>query len=100
MKEQLWNREYLTSLRVKHLSGKDKQETYPSEGDILLIKGDEKNRRKWKLGKVTKLIRGKDQVMVREFLFRQSMEYLRDRLNWCTHWSYSATTPNPRPRSK
>ena len=29
----------------------------------MLIKGDEKNRNKWKMGKVTELIRGKDNVV-------------------------------------
>ena len=31
--------------------------------DILLIKGKEKNRNKWKIGKVTKLIKGNDEVV-------------------------------------
>ena len=29
----------------------------------MLIKGDEKNRSQWKMGKVTRLIRGKDEVV-------------------------------------
>ena len=59
-----WQREYLTSLRQRHLQTNIKSTTVgPNEGDIVLIKGDEKNRNKWKMGKVTKLIRGKDNVV-------------------------------------
>ena len=36
---------------------------HPNEGDIVLIKGDEKNRNKWEIGKLTKLICGKDKVV-------------------------------------
>ena len=37
-------------------------ESYPKEGDIVLIKGEEKNRM-CKFGKVTMLIRGRDGVV-------------------------------------
>ena len=33
------------------------------EGDVVLIKGDEKNRGKWKTGVVNKLIPGRDGVV-------------------------------------
>ena len=32
-------------------------------GDVMLIKGDERNRAKWKIGIVTELITGKDKVV-------------------------------------
>ena len=58
-----WQREYLTSLRQRHQTNIKSTTVGPNEGDIVLIKGDEKNRNKWKMGKVTKLIRGKDNVV-------------------------------------
>ncbi|XP_046846776.1 uncharacterized protein LOC124440422 [Xenia sp. Carnegie-2017] len=66
IKTQFWNRwqrEYLTSLRQSNLVNKSATESHPKEGDIVLIKGDNKNRNMWKIGKVTMLIRGRDGVM-------------------------------------
>ncbi|XP_046841041.1 uncharacterized protein LOC124435136 [Xenia sp. Carnegie-2017] len=66
IKTQLWNRwqrEYLTSLRQRNQVNKSATESHPKEGDIVLIKGDEKNRNMWKIGKVTMLIRGRDGVV-------------------------------------
>ena len=42
---------------------KAKEEKHPSEGDIVLIKGEDKNRNRWKMGRVTRLIHGRDQVV-------------------------------------
>ena len=64
VKNHLWNRwqrEYLTSLRQRY-QGRTRSKN-PSEGDIVLVKGEEKNRNKWKIGKVTKLIKGNDEVV-------------------------------------
>ncbi len=58
-----WQREYLTSLRQRYQTNHRSVTGHPKEGDIVLIKGEEKNRNKWKIGKVTKLIRGKDKVV-------------------------------------
>ncbi len=58
-----WQREYLTSLRQRYQTNHRSLTGHPKEGDIVLIKGEEKNRNKWKIGKVTKLIRGKDKVV-------------------------------------
>ena len=56
-----WSREYLTALRERHrITGGTGG---PGEGDIVIIKGDEKNRNAWKMGKVTKLLTGKDGVV-------------------------------------
>ena len=66
VKDSLWNRwtrEYLTSLRERHRLLKAKEEKHPSEGDIVLIKGEDKNRNRWKMGRVTRLIHGRDQVV-------------------------------------
>lgn len=42
---------------------KKKDENHPNVGSLVLIKGEEKNRNKWKIGKVVRLIRGRDQVV-------------------------------------
>ncbi|XP_046841867.1 uncharacterized protein LOC124435981 [Xenia sp. Carnegie-2017] len=65
IKTQLWNRwqrEYLTSLRQRNQVNKSAT-SHSKEGDIFLIKGDEKNRNMWKIGKLTMLIRGRDGVV-------------------------------------
>ena len=67
VKNHLWNRwqrEYLTSLRQRY-QGRTRSKSHPNEGDIVLIKGEKKNRNKWKIGKVTKLIKGNDEVVTK-----------------------------------
>ena len=46
--------------------GKSRDSDYPEIGEIVLIIGNEKNRGKWKKGRVLRHIRGKDGV-VREY---------------------------------
>ena len=58
-----WQREYLTSLRQRYQANTRSTTGHPNEGDIVLTKGDEKNGNKCKIGKVTKLIFGKDKVV-------------------------------------
>ncbi len=56
-----WSKEYVRSLREKHrLVKQDASHTSPAIGDIVIIRGDEKNRNLWKLGKVVRLISGRD----------------------------------------
>ena len=50
-----WRDEYLRALRDRHHITKGATIS-PSIGDIVLIKDEEKNRGKWKLGVVTKLV--------------------------------------------
>ena len=64
-KDQMWNRwttEYVKELRERHIQKKTGNVTV-KEGDVVIIKGDEKNLRFWKLGIVTSLIKGKDGVI-------------------------------------
>jgi hypothetical protein len=65
-KEHLWSRwtnEYLRGLREQHdLTHVDRTNTI-AVGDILLIKGEQRNRAKWKIGIVEKLISGRDNVV-------------------------------------
>ncbi len=64
-KESLWKRwqsEYLRALRERHDATDPGRETKLKRGDIVMIKGEEKNRSKWRVGKVTGLIVGRDGV--------------------------------------
>ena len=65
-RENLWKRwrsEYLRALRERHsLQFKD-SEPKIREGDVIVIKGDEKNRGEWSIGIVEKLIEGKDGIV-------------------------------------
>ena len=66
-KETLWERwrgHYLKSLRERHNMKCSKENHSPlSVGDVVLIKGDERNRSLWRMGIVQELIKGKDEVV-------------------------------------
>ena len=65
-KDVLWSRwtgEYITSLRERHNLNHKKVGLPIQEGDVVLIQSDERNRGKWKLGIVVKLIKGRDGVV-------------------------------------
>lgn len=65
-KEAVWKRwtgEYVKGLRERHtLKNSGKIDT-PKVGEVVLIKSEDKNRGKWKVGIVTKLIEGRDGVV-------------------------------------
>ena len=59
-KDHIWKRwvsEYLQALRERHETKKGGDE-FPKVGEIVLIQSEAKNRREWKKGSVTKLIKG------------------------------------------
>ena len=65
-KDALWRRwrnEYMRALRERHDLRHHGKTAKIQQGDVVLIKGDEKNRGKWKIGVVTKLIPGRDGVV-------------------------------------
>eukprot|EP00794_Sanderia_malayensis_P013528 gene13528-biopygen10795 len=65
-KRALWNRwhtEYIRALRERHNALCSGTETQLREGDVVLVKGEEKNRANWKIGIVDKLIQGRDNVV-------------------------------------
>ncbi|CAB4031399.1 Pro-Pol poly [Paramuricea clavata] len=65
-KDGLWNRwtrEYLTGLRERHKIVRGSKAEYPKVGDVLIVKGENKNRNTWKLGKIVRLITGRDGVV-------------------------------------
>ena len=77
-KDVLWSRwttEYIRSLRERHnLKHKTKELTL-KVGDVVLIQSEERNRGKWSIGIVVKLIEGRDGV-VREARLRAGKSYL------------------------
>ena len=70
-----WTKEYLRGLRERH-AVKDKDSPCGVEkGDVCVIKDDNKDRNKWKLGIVKELIAGRDGV-VRAVKLRAGKSYL------------------------
>ena len=59
-----WREEYLKSLRERH-NMRSKKENHPplSTGDVVIIKGEERNRNLWRLGVIYDLIKGRDGIV-------------------------------------
>ena len=58
-----WSDTYLKSLRERHNMKYKRKENAIKEGDVVLIKGDERNRGKWNVGIVEQLVKGRDGVI-------------------------------------
>ena len=61
-RQHVWQRlkkEYLNSLMIVHRITKSNT-CIPKLGDIVLVSGEDKNRGKWKKGKVVSHVKGKD----------------------------------------
>ena len=77
-KDTLWSRwtgEYVKALRERHNLKHNETEMTAKVGDVVIIKGDERNRGKWKLGIIDQLIRGRD-GKVRVVRLRAGKSYL------------------------
>eukprot|EP00112_Aurelia_sp_Birch-Aquarium-sp1_P013008 Seg2741.1 transcript_id=Seg2741.1/GoldUCD/mRNA.D3Y31 product="hypothetical protein" protein_id=Seg2741.1/GoldUCD/D3Y31 len=77
-KDSLWSRwtgEYVKALRERHNLKHDSKTPSLKEGDVVLIKGEERNRGKWSIGIITNLITGRDGV-VRAAKLRAGKSYL------------------------
>ena len=62
-KDVLWSRwttEYIRSLRERHNLKHKTQESTLKVGDVVSIQSEERNRGKWSIGIVVKLIKGRD----------------------------------------
>ena len=57
-----WKHEYIRSLLESHRVNR-KTALVPDIGEIVLVVGDEKNRAKWKKGRVMRHVRGRDGVI-------------------------------------
>ena len=65
-KETVWRRwrnEYLRGLRERHNQQHGGKLNAPTVDEVVIIKSDEKNRGKWKIGVIEKVIRGIDGVI-------------------------------------
>ena len=65
-KEMLWKRfntEYLKALRERHNMIHKAKDMNIKQGDVVMIKGEEKNRGLWKIGIIERLIPGRDGVV-------------------------------------
>ena len=58
-----WTREYLRGLRERHRLKRKGNSSYPSKGDVVIIRPDGKNRAQWNLGVFDDLITGRDGVV-------------------------------------
>ena len=77
-KDVLWSRwttEYLKAIRERHNLNRRTGEATVHLGDGVLIKWEERNRRRWKSGIVEELIQGRDGV-VRGSRLRDGKSYL------------------------
>ena len=57
-----WVSEYLRAPRERHELEKGRDE-FPEVGEIVLIQSEANDRREWKEGLVTKLMKGKDNII-------------------------------------
>ena len=58
-----WTTEYVRALRERHNLKHKSKELKVKVGDVVLIRGDEKNRAHWKTGIVSELIPGRDGII-------------------------------------
>ncbi|XP_058941825.2 uncharacterized protein [Pocillopora verrucosa] len=70
-----WTKEYLRGLRERHAVKHKDSPCGVEKGDVCVIKDDNKDRNKWKLGIVEELIAGRDGV-VRAVKLRAGKSYL------------------------
>ena len=70
-----WSSEYLRGLREQHNLKHKGSKVALAKGNVVIIKGEEKNRGLWKLGIVEELITGRDGV-VRGAKLRARRSYL------------------------
>ena len=55
-----WSNEYMRGLRDRHNDGKL---THLTKGEVVIVKDDDRNRAKWKLGIVEDLIAGRCRIV-------------------------------------
>ena len=57
-----WSREYVKALRERHNIIQQTKEMNIKAGEVVLVKSEERNRGKWKLGVVDTPIEGRDGI--------------------------------------
>ena len=58
-----WSKEYITSLMEVHRINRNKSPHLTEIGEVVLIVGDERNKRQWKKARVEELLKGRDSVV-------------------------------------
>ena len=58
-----WTKEYMRGLRDRHNMKKRSESCSLTKGDVVIIRGDEKDRNQWKLGIIVELIEGVDGIV-------------------------------------
>ena len=58
-----WQQEYLRALRERHNMEKNRNVIEPAVGDLVVIKGEERNKGKWKTGIIEQLYPGQDGIV-------------------------------------
>ena len=58
-----WSQEFVRSLRERHNQRVGKQTSYPKIGQIVIIRDEDKKRHAWKLGVVSRVMKGRDYVI-------------------------------------
>ena len=98
-KDALWSRwsseylksEIIKSLRERHNMKHNRREMLLKPRDVVLIKGEERNRGHWKIGIVEKLIQGRDKV-VRGTKLRAGKSTLERPVQHLFPWNFHATS--------
>ena len=107
-KDMLWSRwtgEYIKSLREGHNLNHTKGGPPIEQGDVVLIQSDERNRGKWNIGVVVKLIKGRDGIVRgarlragKSFLERAAQQLCPMELSCDRFKEPEVPVPNPRAR--
>ena len=71
-----WNKEYLRSLRERHNMKNNQKHMEIAIGDVVLIKGDDKQWGKSNIGIVEELYQGKNNI-IRAIKFRSKKTYIK-----------------------
>ena len=99
-KDALWSRwstEYVKSLRERQNLKHNRKGMKLEPGDVVLIRGEERNRGHWRIGIVEKLIKGRDKV-VRGARLRTGKSYLERPVQLLFPLELSCNMPPPKDK--
>ena len=83
---RIWVHKYLATLRERHNLNHKEKPVKIDINNVVMIKWDEKNRGKWKIGIIQNIFMGKDNT-IRSIKIRTE----KDQFSWCIQWSYTVT---------
>ncbi|XP_028413531.1 uncharacterized protein LOC114536368 [Dendronephthya gigantea] len=90
-----WSSEYLRGLRERHNLKHPKKEHKLKQGDVVIIKGEERDWNKWKLGVVDQMIKGRDGV-IRAVKLRAGKSYLERPIQFLYPMELSCDIESPK----